>query len=145
MQGYTDDYLDYIKATALGLPAAPHVAIEKQVNLSKYIPDGFGTADCILLQGDLIHVINLKYGKGVPVSAERNPQMMLYALGAYEAYKILYPIKRIKMTIAQPRLDNFSEWECSLSELLEFGKYVKDRAVLAYDGEGNYAFREKNM
>lgn len=143
MQGYTDDYLDYIKATALGLPAAPHVAIEKQVNLSKYIPDGFGTADCILLQGDLIHVIDLKYGKGVPVSAERNPQMMLYALGAYEAYKILYPIKRIKMTIAQPRLDNFSEWECSLSELLEFGKYVKDRVVLAYDGEGNYVPGEK--
>ena len=141
MDGYTEEYLDYIKKTALSASAPPYVVIEKQVDLSAYIPDGFGTTDCILLGGRVLYVIDFKYGKSPDgrVSAENNPQLSLYALGAYEAYKILYQIDRVKLTIVQPRLpDGISEWETSIEELLAFGEYVKERAALAIKGEGEY-------
>lgn len=144
MMGHTDTYLDVIKTLALGLPSKPYVAIEKRVDFSTYVPDGFGTTDCILLQGDTLHVIDFKYGKGVPVSAEENPQMKLYALGAYETYKILYPIKNIHLVIVQPRLpDVTSEWSCGIDHLLRFGEYVKARAELAIKGEGPFSPGEK--
>lgn len=138
MDGYTDDYLDYIKVTALGLPCRPYVAIEQRVDFGEWVPEGFGTADCILVYGDTVHVFDFKYGKGVSVNAEKNPQMLLYALGAYNTYKMLYPIKQIKMTIIQPRIDNISEWGCYVEELLEFGEYVKERAGFAVKGEGDF-------
>lgn len=148
MQGYTDDYLDYIKTVALALKSPPHVAIEKKVNFSKYTladPDddveGKGIADCILIGGGTIHVIDFKYGQSPNgrVSAEGNPQLALYALGAYETYKVLYPIERIKFSIVQPRLpDGISEWECPLAELLAFGRHVQERAKLAWAGEGDF-------
>lgn len=144
MMGHTDTYLDVIKTLALGLPSKPYVAIEKRVDFSTYVPDGFGTADCILLQGYTLHVIDFKYGKGIPVSAEENPQMKLYALGAYETYKILYPIKNIHLVIVQPRLpDGTSEWSCDIDHLLRFGEYVKARAELAIKGEGPFSPGEK--
>lgn len=122
MQGYTDDYLDYIKTTALSLKSMPSVRIEQRVYFKEYTLadpedkiEGSGIADCILLYGDTVHVIDFKYGKGVPVSAEKNPQLMLYALGAYQAYRMLYPISKAKLTIVQPRLDSISDWECPVS------------------------------
>lgn len=139
MDGYTDEYLDYIKKAALAFGSEPSVMLEKRVDYSNYAPGGFGTADCILLGGGTLHIIDFKYGKGVCVSAEENPQLSLYALGAYETYKILYPIKDIKMSIVQPRLDNISEWGCSLQELLGWGEYVRARAALAWKGEGEFA------
>lgn len=141
MMGYTDEYLDYIKAVALKFKGTPYVAIEKQVDYGAYAPGGFGTADCILIGGKTLHVIDFKYGKSPDgrVEAEKNPQMMLYALGAYEAYKILYPIDTVCLSIVQPRLpDGISAWSCSLPELLEFGEYVKQRAELAVKGEGDF-------
>lgn len=144
MNGHTDTYLDVIKELALGLPSKPYVAIEKRVNFEIYVPGGFGTADCIMLQGETLHVIDFKYGKGVPVSAEENPQMMLYALGAYETYKMLYPIKQIHLIIVQPRLpEGITEWNCTLEELLNFGDYVKGQAALAIKGEGAFCPGEK--
>lgn len=143
MEGYTEEYLDYVKTTALSFPSAPYVAIEKKVNFNAYVPEGFGTADCILISGDVLHVTDFKYGKGVPVNAEGNPQLALYALGAYMAYALLYPIKHIRMSIVQPRLANVSEWECSLKELLAWGDYVKGRAALAWEGKGDFAPSEK--
>ena len=143
MDGYTEEYLDYVKNTALAFPNVPYVAVEKRVDFGAYVPEGFGTADCILIGGDVLHVIDFKYGKGVPVSAEGNPQMALYALGAYKAYSLLYPINTIRMTIVQPRIDNISEWECQLQELLDWGNYAKDRARLAYEGKGDFAPGEK--
>ena len=116
MMGYTDEYLDYIKAVALKFKGTPYVAIEKQVDYGAYAPGGFGTADCILIGGKTLHVIDFKYGKSPDgrVEAEKNPQMMLYALGAYEAYKILYPIDTVCLSIVQPRLpDGISAWSCS--------------------------------
>lgn len=146
MDGYTEEYLDYIKKTALSASAPPYVVIEKQVDLSAYVPDGFGTTDCTLLGGRVLHVIDFKYGKSPDgrVSAENNPQLSLYALGAYEAYKILYQIDRVKLTIVQPRLpDGISEWETSVEGLLSFGEYVKKRAAMAIKGEGDFHPDEK--
>lgn len=144
MDGYTDDYLDYVKSAALKFASAPYVTIEKKLDFSPYVPSGFGTADCILIGCGVLHVIDFKYGKGVPVSAEGNPQLALYALGAYEAYKFLYPIRTIRMSIVQPRLsDGLSEWECSLDELLAFGGFVKEKAELAIKGEGEFVPSEK--
>lgn len=140
MDGYTEEYLDYVKSVALAYPLEPHVAIEKRVDFASYVPEGFGTADCVMVSGRQLHVVDFKYGKGVPVSAEKNPQLMLYALGAYEAYKILYPVDQVRVSIVQPRLsDGTSDWTCTLDELLRFGEYVKGRAALAIKGEGEYA------
>lgn len=140
MLSYTDDYLDYVKSAALEMAHTPHVVIEKKVDLSKYIPNGFGTADCILIGDGKIHVIDFKYGQGVPVSAENNPQMKLYALGAYEAYNFLYPIKEVTVSIVQPRTaQGNSSFDITLDRLLEFRNYVKERAALAAKGEGEYA------
>lgn len=145
MAGHTDTYLDYVKSVALGFENTPSVMVEKHVDLDMYIPhlpeEGptGGTADCILIGGGVLHIIDFKYGKGVPVSAEGNPQLSLYALGAYEAYKILYPIERIELHIVQPRLgDEPSRWGCPLTELLAFGNWVRQRAALAIKGEGDF-------
>lgn len=144
MLEHTDAYIDYIRDVSIKLPSKPYVAVEKQVDYSKYAPGGFGTADCIMLQGTTLRVIDFKYGKGVPVSAENNSQMMLYALGAYESYKMLYSIQQIRLSIVQPRLsDGPSEWGLSLRELLRFGEYVKERAALAMKGEGDFCPGEK--
>lgn len=139
MEEHTDFYLDYVKRVALEERTHASVMIEQRLQLNTYIPGGFGTADCILIRGEVLHVVDFKYGKGVPVSAEHNPQMMLYALGAYETYKILYRIHTIRMTIIQPRLDSISEWECTLPDLLAFGEEVKEKAALAIEGKGEYA------
>lgn len=143
MLGHTDTYIDYIRDVSIKLPSRPYVAVEKRLDLSAYVPEGFGTADCIMLQGVDLFVLDFKYGKGVPVSAEENPQMMLYALGAYRAYCFLYPISRIHMAIIQPRLDNISEWECTLNDLLKFGQRVSERAALAAKGAGDFCPGEK--
>lgn len=143
MERYTDEYLDYLKVTALNLNTAPYVAIEQKLNLGNWIPEGFGTADCVMVYGNTVHVFDFKYGKGVQVDAEQNPQMMLYALGAYAAYKMLYPIEQICMTIVQPRIDHVSEWTCTLEELLSFGEKVKEKAALAIEGKGEYHPDEK--
>lgn len=143
MLGHTDTYIDYIRDVSIKLPSQPYVAVEKRLDLSAYVPEGFGTADCIMLQGEDLFVLDFKYGKGVPVSAEENPQMMLYALGAYRAYCFLYPISRIHMAIIQPRLDNISEWECTLNDLLKFGQRVSERAALAAKGAGDFCPGEK--
>lgn len=144
MDKYTEDYLDYIKTEAMAFPASPYVAVEKRIDFSAYVPEGFGTADCVLISGDTLHVIDFKYGKGVPVSAEKNPQMLLYALGAYEAYKMIYPIRRIEMSIVQPRLaDGDSKWDCNVDELLAFGEQASEKAVEALSGTGGFRPEEK--
>ncbi len=141
MMGYTDEYLDYVKSIALAFSSEPYAAIEKRVDLTAYIPDGFGTADCILIGSGILHVIDFKYGKSPDgrVSAEQNPQMLLYALGAYEAYRMLYPVQEIRLSIVQPRIsDGISEWSCTVDELMQFAQLVKERAILAIKGEGEF-------
>jgi hypothetical protein len=136
MDGYTDTYIDYIKKMALSFPTKAIVSAEKQVDFSNYAPEGFGTSDCLIVHGDDLYVIDFKYGKGVMVPAEDNPQMKLYALGAINLYGMFYPIKNIHLSIIQPRLDNISEWCISIDDLVNWGKKVKEIAKLAYVGEG---------
>ena len=110
---------------------------EQRLDFSEYVPDGFGTGDVVIIADDLLQVIDLKYGKGVGVSAEDNPQLRLYAIGAYLEHSLLYDIRRVKMTIVQPRLENTSTEEMTVSDLLDWGENeVKPRAALAIAGEG---------
>lgn len=138
MDSYTEDYMDYLKNLSLGMESIPYVAIEKRVRYENFAEGGFGTADCIFIQGETLHVCDLKYGKGVPVSAEENTQLMLYALGAYSEYGFLYPIKKAVLHIIQPRSDNFSSWEIEISKLLEFGEFVKEKSKEALEGTGDF-------
>ena len=153
---HTDTSLDYVKAAAMKFEHDPSKDIEKRVYFGKYThaemrnpadeEEGYGIADCILIGGRVIHVIDFKYGQSPNgrVSAVGNPQMMLYALGAYEACKLLYPIDTIRMSIVQPRLpDGISEWEIPLSQLLTHSKHIEEQAVKAWKGEGGFAPDEK--
>lgn len=139
MDEHTERYLDYIKGVILSYSVQPFVAAEKKVDFSKYVPGGFGTADCLVLAGNVLHVIDFKYGKGVEVSAVDNPQMMLYALGALNAYALLYKFDIVKMAIVQPRINNISEFELTADELISWGEnVVAPKAKLAADGLGEY-------
>lgn len=139
---YTDEYFDFIKSKALSFKSAPYVSIEERVDFSKYVPEGFGTADCVMIYGDELNVIDLKYGKGVPVFAENNPQLMLYGLGAYEGYSVFYNIKKVNLVIVQPRLDNVSEWRVDIDELIEFGERINPIAIEAYQGSDKFSVGE---
>lgn len=140
MDHATDDYLEYIKDCAMQYDAAPSVICEVQVDFSAYVPGGYGTADCIMLGGGTMRVIDFKYGKGVPVSAKENPQMMLYAIGALAQYSLLYRIDKVILTIAQLRLGAPEEWEITPDELYKWaGEYVQPRAKLAWEGKGDFA------
>ncbi|MBE3570187.1 MAG: DUF2800 domain-containing protein [Bacillales bacterium] len=138
MLKHTDTYVDYLKGITLSLPSQPYVAIEKRVDYSAYAPEGFGTVDCAIIGGDTLYINDFKYGKGVPVSAVDNPQMKLYALGAYLEYSFLYPIKNVHLAIIQPRIDNISEFQLTIDELLAWGEKIKPIAQKAYDGEGDF-------
>lgn len=138
MLKHTDTYLEYLQGIALSLSAAPYVAVEKRINYSSYAPEGFGTVDCLIIGGETLYVTDFKYGKGVAVSAEDNPQMKLYALGAFLEYSFLYPIKEIKLAIIQPRLNSISEFTLTVEELLAWGEEIKPAAKKAFDGEGDF-------
>ena len=138
MDGYTDDYVAYIRKAAMEFEKTPYIAIEKRLDLTAYIPDGFGTADCVMIGEKTLHIIDLKYGKGVPVSAEDNPQLMIYALGALEAYKMLFAIDTVKISIVQPRIDNTNSSAYSVALLRDWGEDVKELANIAIKGEGEY-------
>lgn len=112
---------------------------EQRLDFSEYVPDGFGTGDVVIIADDMVQVIDLKYGKGVGVSAVDNPQLRLYGIGAYLEHSMLYDIQRVKETIIQPRLENVSTEELSVEELLEWAETeVKPKAALAMAGEGEF-------
>ena len=110
--------------------------IEARLDFSRWVPEGFGTGDMVIVADGILEVIDLKYGKGVPVSAVENTQMRLYALGAYDVNEFLYDVKLVRMTIVQPRLDSVSTDEMSLEELLDWGEDIKPIAQRAFNGEG---------
>ena len=115
------------------------VLLEQKVDFSPWVPDGFGTADCIILQGTTMDVIDYKYGKGVAVSAINNPQMKLYGLGALNDYGFAYEIEKVRLHIYQPRMNNISVDELSASELLKWAEEtVKPTATKAAKGKGDY-------
>ena len=112
--------------------------VEQRLDFSPWVPEGFGTGDAVVISDNTLEIIDLKYGKGVPVSAEDNSQMRLYALGAFHNYGILYDFDRITMTIVQPRLDSVSSQTVDLKDLLDWGDKVKLVAAKAWRGEGEY-------
>ena len=133
-------YTDYVRAQALEARCNDKCAvveIEQRLDLTDFVPESFGTADCVVISNDTLEVIDLKYGKGVPVYADHNTQLMLYGLGAYSKYSILFDIKTVKLTICQPRLNNISSWSISVDDLLAWANNVLiPAAKAAYDGEG---------
>lgn len=132
-----DGYRDYILELMKSDDAV--ILLEQRVDFSPWVPDGFGTCDCIIIQDDLLTIIDYKYGVGVPVSAENNPQMKLYALGALNDYGIAYDVNRVEMHIYQPRLNNISSCSLMVEDLLEWAeKTVKPTAAKAAKGKGNY-------
>ena len=143
MDACTDSYVEFVMeqlAEAKANCPDPQVLIEQKLDFSCYVPDGFGTGDCLIVASPRLHVIDLKYGLGVLVDAYQNPQMMLYALGALRIFDCLYDITEVAMTIFQPRRENVSTWTISVDELREWAETtLKPKADLAYKGEGEYA------
>ena len=117
----------------------PKVLIEQRVDFSRWVPEGFGTADCVIIADGTLRVVDYKHGLGVLVEAEMNPQMMCYALGALELFDALYDISKVSMTIYQPRRENISTFEISSEELLTWAdKVLKPAAKLAFEGKGEF-------
>ena len=129
MADFVQMYVDYVNAASKGNA----LIVEERVSYGDWVKDGFGTADAIVVGDDTLHVIDLKYGMGVRVDAEENPQAMLYGLGAYSQFEHLADFKRVKITIVQPRLDHISEWEISVPDLLRWAEWVKQRAEATQD------------
>lgn len=146
MDEMTDIYVEY----CLGLMEKvkekckdPQILIEQKLDFSDYVEGGFGTGDLVVVGDKELHVVDLKYGKGIIVSAEKNPQMMLYALGALSLFGMLYDIEKVTMTIVQPRVDNFSTYEMSVDDLLKWAEEeLKPKAELALKGEGEFCAGE---
>ena len=140
MDEYTDTYktivLEKYNAARATVEDA-QLLIETRLDFSNYIPDAFGTADAIIIADGTMEVIDFKYGKGVKVEAYRNPQMMIYALGAYDRFNFEYKIDRVRMTIVQPRIDNLSGFELPVPDLLAWvGETLVPKAREAYEGSG---------
>lgn len=130
-------YADYIQEQIKTDGAT--VLLEQRVDFSTWVPDGFGTADCIIVQDKTISVIDYKYGQGVAVDAKENTQMMLYALGALNLLGDLFDIETVDMHIYQPRINNVSTWSASAADLLYWAdKTVKRIAADAAKGKGKY-------
>ena len=136
-EAHVDSYVLYVRSQ-IGEGDTP--LFEQRVDFSDWVPDGFGTADVVILSKHSIRVIDLKFGKGVPVHAQDNPQLRLYALGAYSKFKEEYPdIKEVSYTIHQPRLDSISSDGTSIAKLVDWANYfVKPKAKKAWSGSGEF-------
>jgi len=142
MEMHTDDYADFVMEQVVKQRRRDpdtQVLIEERLDFSCFVPDGFGTGDCLIVSKGRLHIIDFKYGQGVLVEAEENPQMKLYALGALQRFGEQYQIKKVKMTIFQPRRENVSTWETTATKLKRWAdKDLKPKAEKAYKGEGQY-------
>ena len=136
--GYAVYVLEQVEA-AKETCSDPVVLIEQRVDFSRWVKQGFGTADCIIIADGTLQIIDFKYGLGVLVSAEENPQMICYGLGALEIFDCLYEIDTVRMTIYQPRRENISTYELSRENLLRWAdETLKPAADLAFAGDGNF-------
>lgn len=141
MDKTSDIYIEHLTEKAMTYDRPPAVSAEVKVDFSEYVPEGFGTCDCIMIGGDTLDITDYKHGKGVPVSAEDNAQMRLYALGALKRYRPIYgdTIKRVRLTICQPRIqDEPSTEELTTEELIAWGNSIKPAAQKAYMGLGEF-------
>ena len=145
MNDCADEYAQYVleKVTESLNRSDITILVEQKLDFSKWVPGGFGTGDCVIIADGTLYVIDFKYGVGVLVDAEMNPQMMCYALGALNSFDMIYDIENISMTIFQPRRDNVSTFVMSKSELLAWAENtLKPTAELAAKGEGEFCAGE---
>ena len=142
MDNYTDGYVEFVLEVieqTKQICSDPLILIEQRLDFSNYVPDGFGTGDCVIIADGTLHIIDFKYGQGVLVSAEDNPQMKLYALGALDLFDGIYDIEMVSMTIYQPRRENVSTSTVSKENLYQWAEEVlKPKAELAFNGDSNY-------
>lgn len=142
MEEHTDSYVEFVLEQlerAKQYCMDPMILIEQKLDFSCYVPDGFGTGDCLIVADKTLHIIDFKYGLGVLVDAYENPQMMLYALGALRIFDSLYDIEKVSMSIFQPRRENVSTWSIPVTELKQWAdETLKPKAELAYAGKGEY-------
>lgn len=143
MDEATDGYVSYVLEqvqAAKETCADPTVMVEQHVDFSHWVKQGFGTADALVIADGTLHIIDLKYGTGIEVSAEDNPQLKCYALGALSLFDGIYDIDDIALHIYQPRRQNISEWQLPKIDLLTWAEEVlKPAADLAWDGKGNFS------
>lgn len=146
MEVCAESYADYVMeqlAAAMKNCADPIVLIEQRLDYSRFVPEGFGTGDAVIIADGQLTICDYKHGKGVLVEAEKNPQMMCYALGALELFDALYDIDTVRMVIFQPRRENVSEYIITRTELLQWAEDILvPTAKLAFDGEGEFCAGE---
>ena len=136
MEENSDAYVEFVQEQ-ISACKEPIVYIEQKVDFSKYVPDGFGTADCLIVSDGVVHIVDYKNGAGVLVEIQDNPQLKCYALGALFMFDMLYDIEEVKMSIFQPRRENVGTWTMAADELRAWGENVlKQKALLAIDGKG---------
>lgn len=142
MEDSSDAYVEYILDILGEIKKTckdPVVLIEQRLDFSNYVPEGYGTGDCVIVADGIIHIIDYKNGSGVKVDSYENPQMKLYALGALNLLDCLYNINTVSMTIFQPRIANISTYEMEKDKLIEWANNVLvPRAKLAYEGKGEF-------
>lgn len=142
MDSCTDQYCSFVceqLEEARQYCSDPEVLVEQRLDFSKWVPDGFGTGDCLIVADKVLQIIDFKYGLGILVDAQDSPQMMCYALGALDTYDGIYDIESVKMTIFQPRRENISTFTISKKDLLQWAEgYLNPTALLAYEGKGEF-------
>lgn len=142
MQNCAEEYCSFVLEQleeAKKYCSDPMVFIEQKLDFSRWVENGFGTGDCLILADQVLQIIDYKHGLGVLVESDHNSQMMCYSLGALEAFDGIYDIDRVTMTIFQPRRDNISTWSCTKEELLQWADEVlAPTAALAYEGKGDF-------
>ncbi len=138
MGEYVSEYVDLCIEKINEAQDTAQVLVEERLDFSRWVRNGFGTGDMVIVDDSVLEIVDLKYGKGVPVSAEGNTQMQLYALGAIEQYGCLYDFDHVRMSIFQPRNGGLSTQLMSVAELLAWGESIKPIAELAYEGKGEF-------
>ena len=142
MEEHTDAYVEFVSELleqAKQFCKDPLVQIEQRLDLSEYVPGAFGTADCLIIADGTLYVIDMKYGLGVLVLAEENPQLKCYGIAALSIYEDLYDIKEVALSIFQPRRENVSTWTISAEDLRNWAENeLKPKAQMAFKGEGEY-------
>lgn len=135
-----ETYVEHLTELAMEFANELYIAFEVKVDISDYVPEAFGRCDCVMFGGDTLIITDYKHGKGVPVSPDENPQLMLYALGALKLYKPLFGValKKVAVYIDQPRIGAYDGWTCTVDELLAWGESVKPKAQMAFMGFGEY-------
>lgn len=139
---HVEEYVDLVTErinAAKARSKSPVLLFEERLDLTDYVPESFGTGDVIVYSGGVLEIIDLKFGKGIEVSAENNSQLRLYGLGALSIFDMIEDVEEVVMTIIQPRLDNISSEALTADELRKWGtEFVKPRAEMAHNGEGEF-------